>query len=76
MKKIEIFISFVALASFGYLFYKNKNKFLTKKQKQEKDNQEIKKNIDKIMNEGVSVFEKPLFEKNEKGMFCIQPPCF
>ena len=76
MKKTEIFISFVALASFGYFIYKNKDKFLTEKQKQEKNNQEIKKNLDRIMKEGVSVFEKPLFDKNEKGIFCIQPPCF
>lgn len=76
MKSTEIYISIIAFASLGYLIYKNKDKFLSEKQKQEKENQEIKKNLDRLMNEGVSIFEKPLFEKNEKGIFCIQPPCF
>jgi hypothetical protein len=76
MKSTEIYISIIALASLGYLIYKNKDKFLSEKQKQERDNQEIKKNLDRLMTEGVSVFEKPLFEKNEKGILCIQPPCF
>jgi HKD family nuclease len=76
MKKIEIYISIIALASFGYLIYKNRDKFLNKEKKKLKQNQEIEKNLDRIMKEGVTIFEKPLFEKNEKGIFCIQPPCF
>lgn len=70
-------VSLTSLAVYTFYFH---DKYFSKEAKERikkaKDKKEAEKYIERLSTEGVSMLEKPLFTKNEKGMYCIQPPCF
>lgn len=70
-------VSMTALALYTFYFH---DKYFSKQAKERikkaKDKKEAEEFIERLKTEGVTIFEKPLFSKNEKGLYCIQPPCF
>lgn len=70
-------VSISALATYTFYFH---DKYFSKEAKerirQAKAKKEAEKFIEKLSTEGVTILDKPLFTKNEKGLYCIQPPCF